>query len=218
VNYVVRPTQSSPSTIPIWAVAHALEVGNFRPESSLHRPQTSARLLYGANGLHGIFSVRDRFVRCIRTNYMDEVWKDSCVEFFVQPKPDKGYFNFEFNCGGAFLCCYITDPARAPGGFKDFVRVPASVAAQIRCEATLPRIVDPELDQPVNWSLQFYIPFAMLEEFVGPIGPVPGQAWRGNFFKCGDETSHPHWASWAPVDELNFHRPQCFGTLEFATK
>jgi len=43
---------------------------------------------------------------------MDEVWKDSCVEFFIQPRPDAGYFNLEMNAGGAHLCCYIEDPAR----------------------------------------------------------------------------------------------------------
>ena len=41
------------------------------------------------------------------------------------------------------------------------------------------------------------------------------QAWRGNLYKCGDRTSHPHWAAWSPVDELNFHLPRCFGTLRF---
>jgi hypothetical protein len=51
---------------------------------------------------------------------MDEVWKDSCVEIFLQPKPDAGYFNLEMNAGGAHLCCYIEDPERVPGGFKKF--------------------------------------------------------------------------------------------------
>ena len=40
--------------------------------------------------------------------------------------------------------------------------------------------------------------------------------WRGNAFKCADETSHPHWASWAPIGEaLNFHAPGWFGDLDF---
>ncbi len=40
------------------------------------------------------------------------------------------------------------------------------------------------------------IPFAVMEPYVGPIPDATGQAWRGNFFKCGSEISHPHWASW----------------------
>ena len=38
-----------------------------------------------------------------------------------------------------------------------------------------------------------------------------------NFFKCADDSSHPHWASWAPIGEaLNFHQPQYFAPLRFA--
>ena len=43
-----------------------------------------------------------------------------------------------------------------------------------------------------------------------------GQVWRGNFFKCAEDISHPHWAAWSPVDEFNFHLPRCFGTIQFA--
>ena len=120
---------------PAWASAETLEIRHFRPESSDHRPQTSARLLYDAGGIHGVFQVQDRYVRCVRTEYLDEVWKDSCVEFFAQPRPDRGYFNFEFNCGGAFLCSYITNPERTPGGFKEFIRLPAQIGRTI--QATL---------------------------------------------------------------------------------
>ena len=55
----------------------------------------------------------------------------------------------------------------------------------------------------------------MLARYSGPLGTLAGRAWRANFYKCGDQTSHPHWAAWSPVDELNFHLPRCFGTIAF---
>lgn len=146
---------------------------------------------------------------------MSDVWKDSCVEFFVQPKSAKGYFNFEFNCGGAFLVCYIVDWTRTVTMFKDFTRVPEPLAKNVSVKSSLPKVVDPEIQEPCDWTLGFFIPFSLLEHYVGPLGKIEGQTWRGNFFKCADETSHPHWASWSPVDELNFHLPRCFGDLEF---
>jgi hypothetical protein len=200
---------------PAWAGAEVLEVRHFRPEGSEHRPHTRARLLYDAHGLHGIFQVHDRFVRCVRTEYHSEVWKDSCVEFFAEPKRDAGYFNFEFNCGGAFLCSHIVDPTRTPNGFAQFTKVPADLGRWIQVRASLPRVVDPEITDPVVWTLQFHIPFKLFEMYVGPLGAVAGQAWRGNFYKCADDGSHPHWGSWSPVDEFNFHLPRCFGTLGF---
>jgi len=220
-HYLVRSTPVAPPLDAawqdqLWARADTLEITHFRPEGSDHRPPTSARLLYDAQGVHGIFQVQDRYVRCVRTNYMDEVWKDSCVEFFAQPKPDRGYFNFEFNCGGAFLCCYIVNPERTPGGFKDFTKVPARIGQTIQVRSSLPPRNEPEIQEPTVWTLRFFIPFALFEHYLGALGEIKGQAWRGNFFKCGDEVSHPHWASWSPVDKFDFHRPQCFGTIRFS--
>jgi hypothetical protein len=200
---------------PHWAAADVARIAQFRPEGSDHRPESSARLLWETAGMHGIFLVRDRYVRCVRTNYFDEVWKDSCVEFFVQPKADGGYFNFEFNCGGAHLVNYITDETRTATGFKRAEKLTAEIGLQVRVKSTLPPVIDPERPEPTVWALQFFVPFAILENYIGRLGGMHGQSWRGNFFKCADESSHPHWAAWSAVDECNFHLPRCFGSLVF---
>jgi hypothetical protein len=67
----------------------------------------------------------------------------------------------------------------------------------------------------VTWTLEFFIPLELLEKYVGSVGNVRGSEWKANFYKCGDETSHPHWVSWQPVPKLNFHMPECFGTVMF---
>ncbi|MFN7138961.1 MAG: carbohydrate-binding family 9-like protein [Limisphaerales bacterium] len=219
-SYTVRKTHLPDKltcdwNAPAWQAADILDINEFRTESGSHRPKTQARLLYDDCGIHGIFRVEDRYVRCVRSGFQSEVWKDSCVEFFVQPKADRGYFNFEFNCGGSLLCYYITNHQRAPGGFKEFQKVPFYLGKAVQVTSSLPEIVDPEIELPVTWQLKFFIPFTLLESFVGELGKPRGAQWRGNLYKCGDETSHPHWASWSPVDEFNFHLPRCFGTLRF---
>jgi len=65
----------------------------------------------------------------------------------------------------------------------------------------------------VTWGVGFCVPVALFEAFTGPLGKLSGQAWRANFYKCGDKTSHPHWASWAPITQPDFHMPDCFGVL-----
>ena len=43
-----------------------------------------------------------------------------------------------------------------------------------------------------------------------------GERWRANFFKCAENSKHPHWASWSPIGPiLKFHQPNRFGELYF---
>lgn len=200
---------------PAWGRADTLELAHFRPEGSDHRPRTRARLLHGAGGLHGLFLVEDRYVRSVHTRFQDPVCEDSCVELFLEPRAGRGYFNFEFNAGGTLHASHVSDPRRVPGGFAGFTPLTEHDARRVAVRASLPSVVDPEMDEPVTWRLGFFLPTVLLEAYVGPLGPLAGQVWRGNLYKCGDRTSHPHWAAWSPVDELNFHLPRCFGTLRF---
>ncbi len=211
----VRPALKGEWRGPAWVRAETLRVAHFRPGSSDHRPRTLARLLWDELGLYGLFQVQDRYVRCAHSGYMAHTYLDSCVEIFIQPKADKGYLNFEFSCGGSLLCFYIVDPTRVPGGFQDFSPLPESDASQVAIYHSMPSRVEPEITKSTEWYLEFFIPFSVLEKWVGSLGPVGGQEWRANLYKCGDETSHPHWASWAPLDETNFHLPRCFGSIRF---
>ena len=219
-TYIVRAAKPLPGleegwSHPAWASAETAEVNHYRPEGSAHRPRARARLLHDGAGIRGVFRVDDQYVRSIRTRYLDPVWKDSCVEFFAQPRSDRGYFNLEMNAGGAHLCYYVEDPTRTPEGLKKFTPLPEEIGRLIQIRSSLPKTVEPELAEAVRWELNFLMPVAVLESQAGRIGGLSGQNWRGNFFKCGDETSHPHWASWSPVDELNFHLPRCFGMIHF---
>ena len=198
-----------------WRRAPVLRVDAFRPESSSHRPRTRAKLLVDAQALYGLFQVQDRYIHCRHTRFQSPVYQDSCVEFFVQPRQEGGYFNFEFNCGGALLASYITDPTRTANGFKAFQRLTPEEGRQVERWASLPATVMPEMTEARTWYLGFQIPLSLLTRYAGPVDVREGAVWRANFYKCGDATSHPHWAAWRPVDELNFHRPDCFGWLHF---
>jgi hypothetical protein len=213
--FTPRPPLAARWDDPAWADRAPLEIASFRPEGSDHRPRTRARLAYDADGLSGLFRVEDRHVRSVHMRFGEPVYQDSCVEIFLQPKPDRGYLNFEMNAGGALLASHVTDHRRTAGGFAAFTPLTEDDGRRVAVRSSLPAVVDPEVEGPLEWELAFFIPVSLLEEHVGPIGPLAGQAWRANLFKCGDATSHPHWASWSPVDALNFHLPHCFGTLAF---
>jgi hypothetical protein len=198
-----------------WSETPSLVIGCFRPEGTSHRPFVRCKMLYDESRLYGLFHVKDRYVRCAHRGFQVPVYEDSCVELFVQPKPDTGYFNFEFNCGGSMLASYVTDPTRVGGRVAEARPLRPEEGRKVAIYSSLQPIIEPEIEDEVTWSLGFTIPFALLESYVGKLGKVAGQEWQANLYKCGDRTSHPHWASWAPLSDRNFHAPRDFGVLRF---
>ena len=200
---------------PAWRTVLPLSIDCFRPEGSDHRPRTQCKLLFNDSNIFGIFRVEDQFVRSIHTGFQADVWQDSCVEAFIQPKDCPGYFNFEFNCGGALLAYYVTDPVRRNGRLQRYTPLLPDEDAKIKRFTSLAPSVEPEIETPLTWLLEFAVPLSVLEKYAGPLGKIKGQAWRANFYKCGNETSHPHWASWTPLSARNFHDPASFGQIRF---
>lgn len=197
-----------------WKDCSTIHVACFRPEGSDHRPETRFRLQYDDAGLYGLFSVRDRFVRCVAQHFQDSVCCDSCVEFFVRPAAGTGFINFEFNASGVLLAQHVMDRRRRPGT-NDFRPLSEQEVEEIRIYHTLSGRIDPEITEETCYELGFFLPFTLFAGTHHAPVPVSGTVWRGNVYKCGDQTSHPHWASWQPVRRLNFHEPDCFGILEF---
>jgi hypothetical protein len=150
-----------------WGEVPSLEVAQFHPSSTEHRPLTEAKLQFDRSHLYVHFRVQDRFVRAVSRRFQDPVWADSCVELFVRPRPDRGYFNFEMNCGGVLLLYYIEDPARTADGFVKYRRVDRRDLRGLRVFHTLPRRVEPELPGPLTWAVEYRVPFSL---FAGDLG------------------------------------------------
>ncbi|MEI6645355.1 MAG: carbohydrate-binding family 9-like protein [bacterium] len=208
MHYTINKINPAPLNVIDFSCAEEGRVECVRPESSTHHPETRFQVLHDGAVLYLKFCVKDAYVRSVQTEYQGPVYTDSCVEFFVQPVKGKGYFNFEINAGGTLLLTYIEDPTRVPGGFAKFTRVDVAWGKQVQIQTSLPRVVEPERAE--DWSLRVRIPFALFEYYTGL---KPENEWRGNVYKCGDSTSHPHWMAWSPVSVLNFHLPECFGSL-----
>lgn len=211
------PPLTADWTAPGWSVADIAVVDNFHPRSSDHRPRTEARVLADDQALYLQFRVQDRYVRSVRTAFYDDVCKDSCVEWFVRPGTNGPYFNFEFNAGGTLLVSCMKDWRRLPGGFGECIRFTPEAGTAIERVTSLPAVVDPEIPDPLTWTLAARIPLVLLRNHVDSVSTAPGTFWQGNFYKCASDCSHPHWASWSPLgEELNFHLPAFFGSLSFA--
>jgi Carbohydrate-binding family 9 len=196
-----------------WKEIPSWRLENYMGKKPDHFPKAEVKIAYDEMSIHLMFQVADRYVRAIALDHQDNVWEDSCVEFFFTPNLDvtTGYFNLEMNCGGTLLFHF------QPGSGQDRIVIPKKDCDNIRVAHSLPRIVDPEIQEPLTWRVAYSIPFVLLKRYCPVMLPGPGGQWRANFYKCADKTSHPHWLTWAKVDfpRPNFHLPQFFGILEF---
>ena len=208
------PTLAGQWNAGAWKDVAPLSIDNFY--QSKHQPQTEAKVLYDEKGLYLHYRVADRYVRSIETKYHGKVWEDACVEFFVEPVKGRGYFNFEINCGGTMLLSYKENPEWQGESLRTSEAVPWDIAQQVTIFHSMPNTVDPELETPVVWQIEYHIPYAVFEAYLGDLNDMPGQTWRANFYKCAENNSHPHWASWSLItNELNFHQPEFFSDINF---
>ena len=197
----------------LWQAVQPITIDQCGGERPEHFPHTQAKLMYDNENLYVIFRVEDQYVRCIRENYQDLVFRDSCVEFFFTSGEDigEGYFNMEINCGGAILFHHQT--ARS----VDEICLPDIDLDRVEIAHSLPAFIPEEIKEPITWTLEYKVPLDILSQYAPVAKPAPGVVWQANFYKCADDTSKPHWLTWSLIDlpVPDFHRPEFFGTLAF---
>jgi hypothetical protein len=198
---------------PVWKQIEPLVIEQHMGKTPDHRPGVLAKLAWDDDAIYIIYKVEDRYVRAVATEYQDPVCRDSCAEFFFTPGTHLGlaYFNIEINCGGTMLFWWQPEEGEA-------VPIAAEDAEMLKIAHTLPKTVEPEVKEPTTWTLEYKLPFAVIEKYCpNAARPAKNVDWKANLYKCGDGTSHPHWLAWSFVDHPTpkFHVPECFGTLKF---
>lgn len=191
----------------IWKETKATVINNFIRAVPAFHPITEVKMRYDADNIYVIFRVQDRYVRSITTDVNGPVWKDAAVEFFFCPdttQPDK-YFNLEINCGGTALL-----------GFRSKSPTVEDINT-IEIAHSLPKTVNPEITDPVTWTLEYRLPIKTLEKFTAVTHPAKGVKWKANFCKIAENNSNPHHMTWSPITapNPNFHMPQFFGSILF---
>lgn len=176
-------------------------------------PKTELRLQYDAEFIYGKFSITDKYVRSRVTEINGPVSEDSCVEFFFAPNAAEPlhYFNLEINAGGTPLMFFIKHP------WSDYRSIDPDDIRQIDICSSMPQVIDPEIADETEWSVEFRISLLVLRKYAEITEPGTGVIWRANFYKTATETSNPHYLTWNPVafERPNFHLPEFFGRIEF---
>lgn len=196
-----------------WKKVKPADITNYMGKIPEFKPEAQVKMMYDKDNIYLIFRVKDRNVRCITNKINGPVWQDSAVEFFFSPDMTSPllYFNLETNCGGTPLLYYNVVPGRESKTLtEDEIR-------EIDIAHSLPEIIDPEIKEPVTWTLEYKIPFSLLEKYSKITRPAKGVEWRANFYKIAENSSNPHYITWSKIDKPkpDFHVPQSFGTLIF---
>ena len=168
-----------------------------------YSPKTTAQLAWSEGvGFFLRMTCEEENPTAVYRRYNDPVYKDSCMEFFCDYLNDGRYVNMEMNVNGTLLS-YI--------GKDRHERTPI---AELTGGAIF---ITKGWQQKGYWEILVQIPCELLQKILG-VESLPftsGYTFRGNFYKCGDETPAPHFGMWSPVDteKPDFHRPEFFGAL-----
>lgn len=166
-----------------------------------YAPIAVVDLAYCDEGLLLHYFVRGLDLRTLSPKDGEYVHEDSCVEFFMQRERGEAYINFEFN---AASICYACHHPRVGEGTKFTAEEFATIHRSATHEGKRLNI-----EGLHEWELTAMIPWRTMGYAEREI---PQRLW-GNLYKCADGTKHPHYLSWAPIEEKQpaFHRPQFFG-------
>lgn len=161
-------------------------------------PETQFTLAHTDNMLYVRFEVKGEVPLATKTEDLEHVNEDACVELFIANAANTRYWNLEFNAAG--VCNASCRKSRK----EDVVRLNAEQLQSIKrfpvqlCAA--------------HWTLLVGIPLALIE-----LDCAREHARRANFYKCGDKTPMKHYASWNPIEAEvpAFHLPEYFGEIQF---
>lgn len=187
-------------------VRNSIEELNWIKEFN-YRPITFFYIARSNTAIYIKYNVHGSMLRAIYLEDLSPVYKDSCVEFFCKLPESESYMNFEFNCIGT------CDASRRKGREIDVVRYTKEELSGIKRFPSIGRRVFEELNGMFEWDLTVKIPF----ELMGIDGENLPVKIMGNFYKCADDTSMPHYVSWNPIktEQPDFHQPAFFGEIYF---
>ncbi len=161
-------------------------------------PQTTFTLAHTQEMLYVRYEVKGEVPLSTKTNDLELVNEDACVEIFIGDKDNTHYWNFEFNPAG------VCNASHRKERKVDVVRLNSEQLASIQrygqqlCAA--------------HWTLLIGIPLSLID-----LDLTKERSRRANLYKCGDKTVMKHYASWNPIEAEApaFHLPEFFGEIQF---
>ncbi|WP_167612010.1 carbohydrate-binding family 9-like protein [Maribellus sediminis] len=172
-----------------------------------YKPDLKFRIAHSDDEIWLKFYVREKYIRGLETRTNGDVYKDSTVEFFIALNDDN-YYNFEFSCIGTIHIGY--GPGRG-----NRLPVDPETAEKIEIKSSLGNQPFEEKQGDFSWEMMVRIPITCFA--FDNLNTLDGLRAKANFYKCGDETTEPHFVSWNPIktETPDYHRPEFFADIKF---
>lgn len=173
-----------------------------------YKPEASFSIGYTQHEIMLKFYVAEDYFKAEKTESNQNVFEDSCVEFFVSPADDAIYYNLEFN--GIGTCLMGSGTSR-----ENRKKADPDIIGLIRRKASFGKEPMVEIKGKSEWMLTIAVPLRAF--FHHEIETLKGKTMRANFYKCGDKLTVPHYLTWSPsgTAKPDFHRPEFFGMIRF---
>ena len=170
-----------------------------------YRPITTAAMAWDNGGLHIHMQSSETNLRTEQIGFSEQTWTDSCMEFFLMPDPQNSdcYINWEYTPNQA---TYLGLGSRREN--RQQLRLDNYTAFfGLETEVT-----------PSGWTLEYHIPLSFLKRYFTKLQLNASHCMRGNFYKCGEYTTRPHYGCWSPIalPAPDFHCSNFFGDLVLA--
>lgn len=165
------------------------------------KPKVNFTMAYDQGNFFLKFYVREPYIRAIHLQTNSEVYRDSCVEFFVSFGNDERYYNLEFNCAGTRLGQFGPDK-------ENRVFLPPDVLENIDTYGRVGKTKNGTLN---SWELMIKIPISVFAHHNQT--SILQDDIKLNFYKCGDDLEERHYLAWRKIESSlpNFHLPAFFG-------
>ncbi len=185
-----------------------LSIENYLWIQNGYTPVVKIYTAYSVDYIFVGFKVFEQEVTAKYTEVNSPVYKDSCVEFFINlfPHGTVEYFNFEINAIGTLYAAF------GEKGKRELLTPEDIELIKIDSMLTVPLTGKIPSDY---WEVKIAVPFKLFEKYYKL--KFEGEDASVNFYKCGDETKYLHFGAWSEVvsKKPDFHQPGYFGTMVF---
>ncbi|MEX0600859.1 MAG: carbohydrate-binding family 9-like protein [Rhodothermales bacterium] len=186
---------------------------------------TRAKMVWNDEALYVAARLEEPHVWATLTERDARIYLDNAFEVFIDPNGDTHhYYELEVNALGTLWDLMLVKPYRDGGPLLSAWDI-RGLEVGVRVDGTLN---DPT-DTDEGWIVELALPWSVLAEAAPEARPPhAGEQWRLNFSRSHwslavvedeyrkDPDTPADWSVWSPQGEIDIHKPECWGFVQFA--